>query len=188
MKNAKMMLLTLLLGSSQVFAAGLSGGEQFSTQEIAGRLTVQCSSQSGTTSAFADCRGQILNPGEYSYFTGPVSDADHVTLRATREDGSVSKAKTEEYDGAKGKSKKSFNLWISTVFQRPLLGFGKNTVKYTMTKNGTTVEEGTFIVNVVDGGRSVCQRTGFYFSSSANDCNMPTNFCSQYFSENNYCQ
>lgn len=179
----------LLLGTSMAYAAGLSGGDQFSTQIIEGRLTVHCSSNTpGPTHGAAFCRSQILNPGEYSYFVGPQIDADQVTLRATREDGSLSKAKTETYLGAKGKSKKSFNLWISTVFQRPLLGFGKNTVKYTLSKEGQTVEEGTFVVNVVDGGRAVCQRTGFYTSSSNTDCSVPQNLCSRYFNENNYCQ
>lgn len=177
------------LSSSMANAAGLSGGPQFSTQNIEGRLSVQClSTTPGPSYGAATCRGQVLNPGEYSFFVGPVIDADKVTLVATHADGSKSKAKTENYDGAKGKSKKSFNLWISTVFQRPLLEYGANEVRYTLTKNGSSVEEGTFTVNVVDGGRAVCQRTGFYTSSDSSDCSSPQNFCSRYFSENNYCQ
>lgn len=194
MKKTFKTFLMLILGNclflSLASANGLSGGDQFSTQLIEGRLLVQCSGGTtpGSTNGSAICRAEILNPGEYSYFIGSKIDADHVTLRATREDGSVSKAKTEAYDGEKGKSKKSFNLWISTVFQRPLLGFGKNTVKYTLTKDDATVESGTFIVNVVDGGRATCQRVGYYTSQSTNDCSMPQNLCSRYFSENNYCQ
>ncbi|MFA6238572.1 MAG: hypothetical protein WC635_14655 [Bacteriovorax sp.] len=179
----------LLFSFSIANAAGLSGGEQFSTQKIEGRLSVQCMSNTpGPTSGSAICRGEILNPGEYSYFVGPKIDADTVTLRAIREDGSESKTKSEKYDGSVGKSKKSFNLWISTVLQRPLLGFGKNTVKYKLSKEGITVEAGEFIVNVVDGGKSVCQRTGYYTSTMSSDCSMPQNLCSRYFSENNYCQ
>lgn len=175
--------------SFATLAAGLSGGDQFSAQRIEGRLQVQCTGNSpGPTYGQAYCRSEILNPGEYSFFVGPKIDADHVSLRATREDGSLSKTKTEEYDSVKGKSRKSFNLWISTVFQRPLLAFGKNTVKYTLTKDGATVETGTFIVNVVDGGRAVCQRFGFYYSSNSTDCSTPDVYCSRYFDENNYCQ
>jgi hypothetical protein len=184
----KKLLLSLLLCSATTFAAGLSGGDQYSTQNIYGRLNVQCMGPQGSTTAFADCRGQILNPGEYSYFVGPKSEADSVTLVATHENGSVSKAKTEKYDGQAGKSKKSFNLWISTVLQRPLLDFGKNTVKYTLSENGRVTEQGTFVVTVVDGGRSVCQRIGYYTSASSSDCQFPSNLCSRYFSENNYCQ
>jgi len=186
----KKFLLAMLLCSAAplAMAAGLSGGDQYSTMNIYGRLNVQCSGPQGTSSGFADCRGQILNPGEHSYFLGPKSEADTVTLVATHEDGSVSKPKSSSYNGETGKSKKSFNLWISTVLQRPLLDFGKNTVKYTLSQNGRTTEQGTFIVNVVDGGRSVCQRVGYYYSSMASDCQFPTNLCSRYFSENNYCQ
>ncbi|MDO9183425.1 MAG: hypothetical protein Q7U04_13505 [Bacteriovorax sp.] len=170
-------------------ATGLSGGEQYSAQSIEGRLTVQCFGGSpGPSYGTANCRSQILNPGEYSYFVGTKIDADHVSLKASREDGSFSKTKTEEYDSEKGKSKKSFNLWIATVFQRPLLGFGKNTVHYVLSKNGNTVEQGDFIVNVVDGGSAVCQRAGLYTSQTSNDCSMPQNLCPRYFSENNYCQ
>jgi hypothetical protein len=193
MKKTFKTFLMLFLGNclflSLASAAGLSGGEQFSTQAIEGRLMVQCAGGSpGPTSGSAICRSELLNPGEYSYFVGSTIDADHVSLRATREDGSVSKTKTEEYDSVKGKSRRSFNLWINTVFQRPLLGFGKNTVKYSLTKNGAIVESGTFIINVVDGGRATCQRMGYYTSQSTNDCTMPQNLCSRYFSENNYCQ
>ena len=189
MKNLKTLTLAMfLVGSTCTFAAGLSGGDQYSAQNIYGRLTLQCATPNGMTTVFTDCRRQILNPGEYAHFVGPQTDADHVTLRATREDGSVSKAKTAEYDGAEGKSKKTFNLWISTVLQRPLLNFGKNTVTYTLTKNGNKVEEGTFVVNVVDGGKAVCQRSGFYFSNLEDDCKFPSNYCPVYFNENNYCQ
>ncbi len=181
-------MLGLFLGSSHVIAAGLSGGEQFSTMQLSGHLTVQCNTPQGTSSAYTNCNSEILNPGEYSYFSGPQTNADAVSLQATREDGSVSKIKSEKYDGVLGKSKKSFNLWISTLFQHPLLGMGKNNVKYILSKDGKSVEEGTFIVTVIDGGRSVCQRSGFYFSSVANDCNMPSTYCSRYFNENNYCQ
>ncbi|MDD4976543.1 MAG: hypothetical protein PHY93_19460 [Bacteriovorax sp.] len=188
-KTSLMLFLGNCLFVSFVSAAGLSGGEQFSTQLIEGHLMVQCAGGApGPTSGSAICRSELLNPGEYSYFVGPNIDADHVSLRATREDGSVSKTKTEEYNSAKGKSRKSFNLWINTVFQRPLLGFGKNTVNYSLTKNRAIVENGTFIINVVDGGRSTCQRMGYYTSQSTADCSIPQNLCSRYFSENNYCQ
>ena len=188
MKKTIFTMLSVLLCTATSFGAGLSGGDQFSTVNIYGRLNVQCTGPQGSTSGFADCRGQILNPGEYSYFVGPKSEADQVTLIATHEDGSVSKAKTEKYDGEMGKSKKAFNLWISTVLQRPLLDFGKNTVKYTLSEKGKVVEQGSFIVSVVDGGRSVCQHNGYYYSTMASDCQFPTNLCSRYFSENNYCQ
>lgn len=184
----KILSALLLLSASASFAAGLSGGDQYTAVSIYGRLNVQCSGPQGTTSAFANCRGQILNPGEYSYFVGPISEAETVTLVATHEDGSVSKPKSSPYDGQKGKSKKSFNLWISTVLQRPLLDFGKNTVHYTLSQNGRVTEQGDFVVTVLDGATASCSRVGFYFSSVESDCQAPSTFCSRYFAENNYCQ
>lgn len=184
--SAKLFICNLLfLGIAS--AAGLSGGDQYSAIRIEGQLTVQCPGANPAT-AQAYCGADLLNPGEYSYFVNGNKDADHVSLQATREDGSVSKAKTVEYDSAKGISKKSFNLWIRTVLQRPLLDFGKNTVHYKMTKNGTTVEEGDFVVTVADGGRFSCRRIGHYISTLPTDCATPQNLCSRFFQENNYCQ
>ncbi len=174
---------------SMSHAEGLSGGDQFTTQRIEGQLTVSCMSGTpGPTNGSTYCRDEILNPGEYSYFIGSTINADHVSLQATREDGTVSKLKTVEYDSVSGKSKKSFNLWINTVFQRPLLGFGKNTVTFNLIKNGVTVKTGSFIVQVSEGEHTVCQRTGYYTSMNSADCQNPQIFCSRYFSENNYCQ
>lgn len=181
-------IVTLLFSISN-FAQGLSGGDQFTSVNIEGRLSVSCmGTQGGPSYGTASCRMNLLNPGEYSFFVGPKVDADSVSLQATWENGKVSKVKTEKYDSATGRSKKSFNLWIATLLQRPLLDFGKNTVNYKLLKNGNIVEEGEFIVNVVSGGTKACQRAGFYTSSNNNDCAQPSQFCDRYFREYNYCQ
>jgi hypothetical protein len=188
MKKIKRFILMLLLVSAQSFAVGFSGGEQFSTQEISGRLTLQCNWPSGMSTVFTDCRAQILNPEEYAYLIGPQINADHISLRATREDGSLSKNKTAEYDGVNGKSKTPFNLWIKTLLQKPLLGLGKNVINYSFKKDNKALETGSFNVFVVDGGIAECTRMGFYYSNLESDCISPSNFCARYFSENNYCQ
>lgn len=181
--------LVALLFSASNFAQGLSGGDQFTSLNIEGRVSVSCfNTQGGASHGSAYCGMNILNPGEYSFFVGPKIDADSVSLQATWENGKKSKVKTEKYDQVKGKSKKSFNLWIATVLQRPLLDFGKNIVNYKLTKNGNVVEEGEFIVNVVSGGTKTCQRTGFYTSNNSNDCAQPTQMCDRYFRDYNYCQ
>jgi len=185
----KLLALCAALLSTSLFAAGFSGGDTFTNVDLDGRLSVSCmGSQGGPSYGVANCRMDILNPGEYSYFVGPKIDADSVSLQATWENGKKSKIKTEKYDGTTGKSKKSFNLWISTLLQRPLLDSGKNTVSYSLTKNGTVVEQGEFIVNVVSGGTRYCQRTGFYTSSNNQDCAQPAQFCDRYFRDYNYCQ
>lgn len=185
----KMLSIVLILITSQTFAAGFSGGDTFTSQNIEGRLTVSCmGTQPGPSVGVANCRMNLLNPGEYSYFLGPKVDADSVSLQATWENGKKSKVKTEKYDGNLGKSKKSFNLWISTVLQRPLLDFGKNVVSYTLTKNGTVVEQGEFDVQVGSAGTKYCARSGFYTSSNNQDCSMAQTFCDRYFRDNNYCE
>jgi len=191
-RNYFCLILTALLGATGTAnGLGFSTGNQFSSQDISGRLQVQCMSgiPGGPTMGYTQCQLNILNPNEYAHFIGPTDvDADRVTLQATREDGSVSVEKTEGYDSKAGKSTGTFNLWIYTVFQRPLLGPGKNSVQFTLKKNNQVVRAGTFFATVGDGGSATCQRTGFFTSSSANDCASPQNFCGQYFSENNYCQ
>ncbi len=185
----KILSIALLVATSHAFAAGFSGGDTFTSQNIEGRLTVSCmGSQPGPTVGMTECRMNLLNPGEYSYFVGPKVDADTVSLQATWENGKKSKIKSEKYDGTIGKSKKSFNLWISTLLQRPLLDFGKNTVSYTLTKSGTVVEQGEFDVQVGTSGTRYCSRSGFYTSSNNQDCSMPSTFCDRYFRDNNYCQ
>ena len=189
MKKTFTTLITMASFITLANATGFSGGDQYHAQVISGRLNVSCiGSGPGPTFGTAYCHDEILNPGEYAYFEGPKVDADKVTLVATRENGSISKVKTSDYDSATAKSKKSFNLWISTVLQRPLLDYGKNTVTYTLSKNGNNVEQGTFMVEVVKGEKAVCQRVGFYTSSNSADCQTPDNLCARYFNENNYCQ
>lgn len=181
--------LAALILSSSLFAVGFSAGDNFSTLDIRGRLSVSCfSTQGGSTFGSANCAMNVLSPAEYSFFNGPQMDADSVSLQATWENGKKSKVKTEKYDGSIGKSKKSFNLWISTLLQRPLLDYGKNTVSYTLTKNGTVVDQGEFVVTVAAGETRTCQRTGFYTSSNPNDCSMAYQFCDAYFRDNNYCK
>ncbi len=181
-------VLTMFLTTS-IFAQSLSGGDQFSSVNIEGRITVSCfNPQNGSSHGTAYCASNILNPGEFSYFIGPKIDADTVSLQALWENGKSSKIKTEKYDSSTGRSKKSFNLWIQTVLQRPLLDFGKNIVKYKLTKNGIAVSEGEFIVNVLSGETKTCQRTGFYTSNDLNDCAQPRQLCDRYFRDNNYCQ
>lgn len=189
MKTLFSIVLVLIINPSLSNAAGFSGGDKYTSHLIEGRLTVSCpQGPTGPSTGSTFCHANILDPGEYTYFVGPKIDADTVKLQATREDGSLSVAKSAAYDAVNGKSKKSFNLWIRTVLQKPLLGLGKNSIHFVLTKNGATVEEGAFEVTVDDGGRNVCARAGFYFSQLSADCANPQNLCGRYFSENNYCK
>ncbi len=180
-------LVSVFLSFNSI-SAGFSGGDIFKSTNIEGNLSVTCvGNQPGPNMGNAYCRMNFLTPGEYSFFIGPKIDADKVTLQAIWENGKKSKPKTENYDGVQGKSKKSFNLWIATLFQRPLLDFGTNTVQYTLTKNGQTVEQGEFEVKVISGSNRICTRHGHYVSTNTQDCTNASQYCDTYFRENNYC-
>lgn len=187
----KTLIATILLGlSPYAFAdGGFTAGNDFEATWIEGEITLRCDDASSGRSDFAHfrCTSEILDPAEYSYFKGPQIDADKVTLLATREDGST-REKSGDYDATAGKSKSSFNLWISTLLQRPLLKTGKNEISWKLTKEGAPVAEGKFDANVKQGKDRSCKYRRTYFSSNINDCSTGGFYCDRYFQDENYCQ
>jgi len=107
-----------------------------------------------------------------------------VKLVVNREDGSTKK-KSKKFDSTSGESTKKFNLWIWSLFQKPLLKRGLNSIDFTLTKDGDAVESGSFEVNVSDGGTINCRR-GWYWGSGS-DCNSTTFICNQYLNDSRYC-
>lgn len=171
-----------------LFAAGFSTGNEFHATLIQGRLTMICPSGTpgGQQNVLFTCRATILDPAEYDYFVGPMVDGDKVTLEATREDGST-RSKTTGYDGSKGKSENRFNLWISSLTQRPLLADGANKISYKITKANATITSGEFTAKVVREPTATCRPRTLY-SSSAMDCQNQMTACGRYFELENYCQ
>jgi hypothetical protein len=168
--------------------AGFETGNDFQSVYIEGEISVNC--QDGMNNDFASfrCAAELLDPAEYVKFKGPIGvDADEVVLKATREDGST-REKNESYDPVAGLSKGRFNLWISTLFQRPLLKLGKNEIEYSLTKDGKVTKSGNFTANVSQGEDRSCRYRRHYFSSDINDCRSSQRLCSRYFHEENYCQ
>ena len=188
----KTLLIAIFLTSFSSFAqVGFKNGNSRTSLLSQGYITINCSGSgnvgSGPGIGSFTCQEAILLQGEYDYFIGPSGvDADKVTLTAIHEDGSQ-RSKTSQYNGEKGTSKDDFNLWISTLFQRPLLDYGENTIAYTLTKDGKSILQGVFKVTVADGGKSVCTNRGFYYSSDNMDCQNGGTYCSHFFRENNYC-
>ncbi len=168
---------------------GFDLGNNFESKAIEGDVTVQCNGFGGQfESATFACSEELLDPNEYAKFQGHKgADADLVILKATHEDGSV-REKNEGFDSSTGLSKDTFNLWISTLFQRPLLDMGKNEILYTLKKSGNLVLMGNFTANVKRTATRYCTRHGFYNSNDINDCRFSNNICDRYFYENNYCQ
>ncbi|KYG68827.1 hypothetical protein AZI87_06250 [Bdellovibrio bacteriovorus] len=183
-------IASILLFSSMASAefVGFSHGNELSATAISGTVKVICSGFNGSGSAIYTCRDMALNPAAYDHFVGPQdSRTDRVELVATHADGS-SRSKTAEYDGYRGKSKEAFNLWISTIFQKPLLEAGVNTIRYRIySRNIEPMAEGTFVANVKRGAPRQCP-TAQYTSSDINDCNSQYSICQRYFEEYNNCQ
>ncbi|KHD88069.1 MAG: hypothetical protein OM95_11155 [Bdellovibrio sp. ArHS] len=167
---------------------GFSRGNELSATPISGTVRVICSGFNGSGSAVYTCRDTALNPAAYDYFVGPQdSRTDRVELTATHADGST-RSKTMEYDGYRGKSKEAFNLWISTIFQKPLLETGRNTIRFRVfSRNIQPMAEGTFIATVKRDAARQCP-TAQYTSSDINDCSSQYSICQRYFEEYNNCQ
>lgn len=166
---------------------GFPHGNEFQVQQIYGDISVTC--QNGPQYEYQNfhCSAELVTPGSSDLFAGPAgTNADKVTLTATHEDGST-RTKSEKYDASKNLSKKSFNLWIWTLTQRPLLEMGSNKVKYVLTKGAQTVSEGEFTaVGSAIPAKSCPYRQ--YFSVDPNDCRFMNQMCDRYFWENHNCQ
>lgn len=193
-----MKLLSLIFAISTALVAttslaadliGFGPSNHFESRIISGDITVTCQDpQSGYQTSYFRCNSQILDPWEYGYFNGPKNiSAEKVYLTATHEDGST-REKNSNYDSTTFKSTDRINLWIRTVFQRPLLKMGKNVIDYQLQSSGQTVNQGQFVVDVVQAPNRTCRRNGFYTSNDINDCRNSNNMCDRYFYEENYCQ
>lgn len=183
MKTTQLIVAIFLVPQLMAFDAGFKAGSSFTAFNIEGALTVSCP---GEIKHFS-CRGYDLNPAMRSrfYSTSGV-DADKVNLVVTRANGST-KDKSSKFNSETGESKKSFNLWIRTLFQRPLLKLGVNTVTYELLKDDQVVESGEFTVNVEKGETKYCDN-GWYRSSTNHDCSMQSTMCSRYINDPVYCR
>lgn len=179
----------VLFGSSMSAqaATGFDVGNEFQATELRGSVSVTCPSRwGGMQTASFQCYLDALDPVEYARFrTDAPVDADAVELKAIHQDGS-SRTKGGSYSASKSRSE-SFNLWIRTLTQKPLLEFGKNTIGYTMKKNKKVVASGTFVANVSDGGMRSC-RHEWQSSGNPSDCENGSMVCDRMFMNQNYCQ
>jgi hypothetical protein len=163
------------------------------TREIValeGELVVLCPSSPSESNPPVQtyyCRDLVMEPSPYDFFRGPNGlVASEVVLTATREDGSK-KSKTLSYDSRSLRTKDSINLWISTLFQRPLLKEGRNKMIYTLIQGSTAVGQGEFEAIVQSGTSRQCPRTT-YNSINPQDCVSPFSVCQRYFTQYNNCK
>ncbi|MFM6929466.1 MAG: hypothetical protein ACKOX6_13440 [Bdellovibrio sp.] len=183
---------TFLLMSSVTCVAGavgFSSGATFKATPIEGNVVVTCDGFNGGGSASYMCRDVVLDPAAYDYFVGPTDPrAVKVTLRNTREDGSV-RTKTEDYNGALGRTRNPMNLWISTLFQKPLLMSGDNRIRYSIYDRNSSeaLFDGEITVTVARNSSRHCPMT-HYHSADVNDCTSQFSVCQRYFEQFNNCR
>lgn len=180
---------SLLAGFSAAAATGgFKSGNKFEYKSAVGDVSVHCPQSGGgyppgtpTGPTFANyrCYGYVFNPGDHDYFVGPKINADEIELVAVRVDGSK-RSKKSEYDGTKGQSKETFNLWIETLFQKPLLKMGRNDVTWTLKRSGRAVQTGSFIAEVFDRGDLRCPAASETSWDPA-DCQSSGRICGDYF-------
>ena len=179
--------LAFLLSSvafTQPVTPGFVGGNRFEYTSAVGDVFVHCPRTgggvpSGPSSASFRCYGYIFAPAESAQFEGPRVTATEVELTAIREDGSTF-TKTSSYDGARGVSNDTFNLWIETLFQRPLLKLGQNQVNWVLKLGGRAVSHGTFLAEVYQRPSLRCPNAS-QTSWDADGCTNSNRACSDYF-------
>ncbi|MGZ3773540.1 MAG: hypothetical protein ACXVCY_00810 [Pseudobdellovibrionaceae bacterium] len=184
----RMILLFHVISSFAHADIGFSRGGELVATSIQGQVHVVCNGFNGAGSVTYTCREIVLDPNPYDYFVGPQdSRINKVNLTALHEDGS-SREKVVDYDGVHGKTRDALNLWISTIFQKPLLAYGLNTIRYRLySDNGDGQYEGNFNVTVKRGSTRQCTSTQ-YESADINDCNSQYSVCQRYFEENHNCR
>jgi hypothetical protein len=186
-------LLLLLATPCFSFAAdqiGFSLGNTSTAVALSGQVSVSCpankTSGAGPTTVIFTCRNVVLEPSAYDYFLGPKGvNANEVSLVATHEDGSL-RTKSDSYDPKLARTTSAFNLWISTLFQRPLLKEGHNKISYTLVLNKAAVGQGTFEVLVQQGESRQCP-VSHYSSLEPSDCESPFTVCERYFTQYDNC-
>lgn len=183
-KMISTLFILISIVSMQASAVGFSSGSQFASSPIRGFVTVYCNGGEVVT---YPCYDTVLDPHNYDYFVGPDGVvADQVSLSNLRADGSR-RERTEVYLHHEKRSEGAFNLWISSLFQRPLLAMGTNTVDYRLISRGKIVHQGVFTVTVTSGATRTCP-TSHYNSGTPNDCQSQYTVCQRYFEQYNYCR
>lgn len=177
--------ILLLLLSFNAAAADISfeRGDTIKTDEIEGVVSVTCEQNGQTRTLSLSCYDIALIGGAYGKIIARNGfiDADWVKLR--RE--GTSTVKGAAFNSSTQQTGNNFNLWIATLFQRPLLIKGKNLIHYDFSKKNQSVETGSFEVEVVEGEFRTCARGSLYYYSSCPPSNL---ICGEYFRKHNYCR
>lgn len=178
------LIIALCLLSPAVAHTGLKAGSEFTNHRVQGPISVRCSDRGETRHANFTCRGSYLSPSIRSTFVYDSEiQADKVKISFTNSRG---KNKSKSSKMKNFESKRSFNLWIRSLTQRPLLKSGENDLAYKLYRDGNVVETGEFSVTVESAPVRSCPYRSYY-SNSLNDCTGSTTVCDRYFRDHNNC-
>jgi hypothetical protein len=181
---------TFLFFSSAYSQVGFSRGSTFNSIPVQGEVRVRCNGFNGAGTATFTCRDVVLDPVAYDYFLGPKeAGADRLELGMLYQDG-TNRVLMVGYDGTYGKTTDALNLWISTLFQKPILKKGINTIRYRTYSSRSFADilaEGEIQVEVRRGNPRVCP-TVTLDSSDINDSQSQYSICQRYFEESKYCR
>lgn len=184
----KALMLLALTATFSIHAQtiGFSKGNKTDITYLRGEVRAQCREANGMLNdRNVTCSGYLTAPTTHDFFVHPSIDADKVSLKSTREDGST-RTKSSRFDGEKGISKSKFNLAIRTLTQSPLLKVGENKIAYTLSKGNEKVSEGEFVATMEVVEERNC---GFEFMYVPQiDCGDTFRICDELFWRTNNCQ
>ena len=173
--------------SAIAFDIGFERGNEMSTLDMRGRATVYCNSSSGNDRGpeykYYNCDDTLLLGGDYGAIVVTNGSVDADWLKLQREGSKYIKG--ARFNTQTGKTKYNYNLWIRTVFQKPLLKMGENVIKYTFTKRKKVVASGTFTVYVNEGEVRQCRSMTLFGYGS---CPSRVMACDDLYRRQNYCK
>jgi hypothetical protein len=179
----RFIILVTSLFVSQVYGS-FSKGSLFEYSNLSGQLFIQCPQSSIQIS----CSELHMEPWPYDIYNGPKTQkATQVEFLASISDSSEVRRAMVAYDGQSGRSKE-INLGVSTLFQRPLLRIGENSISVVIKDRlNKVLSESEFEISVTRGQSRACQPRQVN-SANDSDCNSPYSSCQQYFIDQKYCR
>lgn len=186
--------LTAFDGICNADQIGFEMGKEFFAAPVEGIVLMTCVNSTDNFFVTYNCRDVVLDPKSADVFMGPVGqNISEVVLTALHEDGSL-RTKSSSYDSTTGRSSTVFNLWVSTLFQKPLLMRGLNRIRYSFTNGASAnssdyreLSRGEISIHVSSGSARKCPKTR-YSSTDPNDCTSQYSICQRYFENFNYCR
>lgn len=167
---------------------GFKHGNNLEYQRLVGNVQYFCKDSLGSPYTRRwTCIADLVSPGTHDYVVSSTPiDADKVTLKATRADGST-KSKSVGFNSDKSTSSTRVNLWIRTLTQSPLLKDGANKIDVEFKKGKNVVATTNFTSNVTFNGETQCRFVSAY---SYNDsyCTNQDSGCNYYFYLTNDCK